>query len=260
MTETMTGMALATALRSRTTLVGCFVKTPHPQVIEVLAQSRLDLLCLDAEHAPFDRGALDICILAARASGKPVIVRPPSAAPEHILNALDLGADGVMLPHVDSAAAAEAAARAARFGPGGRGFAGSPRAARYGLRAMAEHRARAGSETSVIAMIEEPAAVEAIEAISAVPGIDALFVGRADLTVAYGHDDPDHAEVIAAVERVCDAARSAGRAVGMFLPTLDAVPAWRARGASLFLMQSDHAFLRDGANRLADALMAGPQR
>ena len=86
-------------------LAGTWVKTPHPHVVEVLSLTSLDVLVLDAEHAPFDRGSLDSCILAARAGGKPVLVRPPSAAAEHILNALDCGADGVILPHIRTAAA-----------------------------------------------------------------------------------------------------------------------------------------------------------
>ncbi len=126
----MTGFA--GRLRSGEQLAGTWVKTPHPQVVEVLALSPLDCLVLDAEHAPFDRGALDLCILAARAGGTPVLVRPASGSPESILAALDGGADGVVIPHIRSAGEAEAAVRACQYVPGGRGFAGSSRAAGYG--------------------------------------------------------------------------------------------------------------------------------
>ncbi|MHA4875131.1 aldolase/citrate lyase family protein, partial [Enterococcus faecium] len=85
--------------------------------------------------------------MAARAHDLPLIVRTPTAAPEHILNALDCGADGVLLPHIRSAEEAALAAKAARYEPGGRGYAGSSRAARYGLSAMGDHRAASAART-----------------------------------------------------------------------------------------------------------------
>lgn len=235
------------------TLLGTFLKTPSPILVEVLATCGLDLLCLDAEHSPFDRGALDLCIMAARAAGLPVLVRTPTAAPEHILNALDCGADGVLLPHIRSAGEAAAAALAAAYGPGGRGYAGSSRAARYGLAPMAEHRAASAARTVVIAQIEDVEALGEIDAIATTAGIDALFVGRIDLTVALDAASPDAPEVIAAVDRILAAGRAAGRPVGMFVPRNEDVAGWREKGASLFLQGSDHAFLRSGAATLRHA-------
>lgn len=240
-------MMLKESISRGDTLLGTFLKTPSPILVEVLASCGLDLLCLDAEHAPFDRAAIDLCILAARAAGLPVIVRTPTAAHEHILSALDCGADGVLLPHIRSAVEARDAARATMFGPGGRGYAGSPRAARYGLAAMAEHRAISASRTVVIAQIEDLEALSEIDAIAAVPGIDMLFVGRIDLTVALDAPNPDAPEVIAAVDRILRAGASAGRPVGMFVPRNEDVAIWRNKGARLFLQGSDHSFLRAGA-------------
>ncbi|KAA2244242.1 HpcH/HpaI aldolase family protein [Salinarimonas soli] len=230
--------------------IGTFLKTPSPIVAEVLGLTGLDVLCLDAEHAPFDRGAIDLCVMACRAAGKPVLVRTPSPAAEHVLSALDIGATGVVVPHVTSADVARDLVRAAHYGPGGRGYAGSSRAARYTMRPMAEHIVGSAAETVVIAMIEDVEAVEDIEAIAAVEGIDALFVGRADLTVAFGERDPQSPVVVEAVERVCRAAQAAGRTVGMFVPRVEEVARWRPLGASLFLLDSDHGFLLKGAARL----------
>jgi 2-keto-3-deoxy-L-rhamnonate aldolase RhmA len=228
-------------------LLGSFLKTPSPILVEVMATCGLDLLCLDAEHAPFDRGDLDRCIFAARACGLPVLVRTPTSAPEHTLNALDCGADGVLLPHVRSVADARAAVEAASYRPGGRGYAGSSRAARYGLATMAEHRAVSAERTLVIAQIEDADALDTVEAIAAVDGLDALFVGRIDLTVALDAASPDTPEVIAAVDRILAAGHAAGLPVGMFVPRNEDVAAWRAKGATLFLQGSDHAFIRAGA-------------
>ena len=110
-------------LAAREPLIGTFVKTPSPMLCEVLGRTDLDVLCLDAEHSPFDRGVQDQCLYALRSEGMPSLVRVPSAAREHILNALDCGATGVIIPHVTSPAMAAEVAAAAHFGPGGRGYA-----------------------------------------------------------------------------------------------------------------------------------------
>jgi len=242
-----------TRLRAGETLAGTWVKTPHPHVVEVLALTGLDVLVLDAEHAPFDRAALDLCLLAARAGGKPVLVRPADAGHANILNALDCGATGVILPHIRSADEARDAVLACHYRPGGRGYAGSSRSARYTSLGMAVHRANAAAVT-VVAQIEDGEAVEAIDAIAAVPGIDCLFIGRADLTVSLGAETPDDPRVVAAVSRIVAAGKAAGVATGMFLPRVADVAQWKAAGASLFLLQSDHDFLLTGAASLGAAV------
>ena len=254
--STASPASLKTRLAGGDLIVGTFIKTPSPIVVEVLSLTELDCLCLDAEHAPFDRGALDTCLLAGAASGKDVLVRVPSSAPEHILNALDCGATGVLIPHVRSAEEARACVQASHYGPGGRGYAGSSRAARYTTSTMGQHLARSADRTVVVAQIEDPEAVTDIEAIAAVPGIDALFIGRVDLTVGYGAASQDDPIVVEAVEKICAAARRAARPVGMFLARVADVPQWRAKGATLFLLGSDHGFLLSGAAALVQDVKA----
>jgi 2-keto-3-deoxy-L-rhamnonate aldolase RhmA len=101
-----------------------------------------------------------------------------------------------------------------------------------------------------VLQIEDPEAVEEIDDIAKVPGVDALFIGRVDLTVAYGAHSLDDPRVISAVEKVCAAGQAFGRPVGMFLARVEDAPAWRERGASLFLLGSDHNFLLAGAAEL----------
>lgn len=251
MAGSVSELSLKARLAAREIVVGTFIKTPSPIVVEVLAMTPLDCVCLDAEHAPFDRGVLDTCILAARAAGMNVLVRVPSAAPEHLLNALDCGATGVLVPHVRSAREAEAVVRSAHYGRGGRGYAGSSRAAGYTSVGIAQHTANSASHTVVVAQIEDPEAVNCIEDVARVEGVDALFVGRVDLTVAFGATSQDDPRVIAAVERIVAAANAAGKPVGMFLARLEDVPYWRERGATFFLLGSDHTFLLAGARDLA---------
>lgn len=235
-------------------LLGTFVKTPHPSVVEVLAQTGLDCLCLDAEHAPFDRVDLDRGIMAGRAGGIAALVRVASGTPHEILNALDLGAAGVIVPHVRSAAEAETVVRAGHYGVGGRGYAGGTRASGYGSPPIGERLERTRAETSVIVQIEDVEALDHLDAIAAVPGVDAVFIGRIDLTVTLGETDPKAPRVMAAVSDIIAACRKAGRTVGLFTPDLSELDMWREQGASLFLLGADHAYIRAGAIKLrADA-------
>jgi len=231
-------------------LIGTWVKTPSHIVAEVLGLTPLDCVCLDAEHAPFDRMAIDGSLATLRAAHMPGLVRIPYSAPEYALNALDCGASGVVAPHIKSAEEARGLVKSCRYGPGGRGYAGSSRAAAYTTSPMADNLRRGNEDTAVIAQIEDLEAQEEIEEIAAVDGVDCLFIGRIDLTVAYGATSPNDERVVAAVERVCKAARRAGRTIGMFVGDLGEIPKWRAAGASLFILKSDHAFILDGAKSL----------
>ena len=240
-------------LHNREPLLGTWLKTPSSMVCEVLAETGLDLVCIDAEHSPFDRLEQDRCIHALRSGNMPARVRVPAARPEWILNALDCGATGVVIPHVTNAAMAEEVVTASHFGAGGRGYAGSTRAAAYTTKAMGAHLADSSAGTCVIAQIEDLEALASIEEIAAVPGIDCLFIGRIDLTVALAADSPNSPVVVEAVERICKAGNDAGVPVGMFLGDLSELAHLKALGANLFLLSSDHSFLLSGAARLVES-------
>lgn len=235
-------------------LVGTFVKTAHPSVTEVLANSPLDFICFDAEHAPFDRRDLDVCLMAARAGDLPALVRPPVATPSEVLNALDLGAVGVLAPHIRAPEQATALVRSAHFGPNGRGVAASPRATFYGAKKLPHHLADSAARTTVIAQIEDADAIPAAGAIAGVAGLDAIFLGPADLTVSLDCQSPGDPPVVAAMEAIARAGRAAGGRVGMFLSDPSELSRWQAVGVSLFIIGSDHGFLRSGARALMENL------
>jgi 2-keto-3-deoxy-L-rhamnonate aldolase RhmA len=234
-------------------LIGTFMKTPSPIVAEVLCRSPFDVVCIDSEHAPFGRLEVDSCVAALHAADRPSLVRVPGDSPHDIRNALDCGATGVLVPHVSSAAQAARIVRAAHFGEGGRGYAGSTRAAAYTTRSMQDHLARSRAETTVIVQIEDPAAVDRTAEIAAVDGIDAVFVGRVDLAVAMGKavQDPAVAEQVA---RICRDARAARKSVGMYSAGADEVPGLIEAGASLHLLGSDHSLMLSGAQALVRRL------
>ena len=203
-------------------------------------------MVLDAEHAPFDRSSLDLCIMAARANDLACVVRVQDSAPSTILNALDCGAAGVQIPHVCTAEQATQLAKICHYGEGGRGYAGSSRAAQYATKPMVEHLKDSRANTIVIAQIEDPQGVENVEAIANVEGIDALFIGQVDLTVAYGADSVHDEKVAQASMRVIEAARAANKPVGMFVATAQQAREWRELGVSFFCVGSEHKMIIDG--------------
>ncbi|GIT90580.1 4-hydroxy-2-oxovalerate aldolase [Jannaschia pagri] len=234
-------------------LAGTFFKTPAHELVEVLHLSGLDFLCFDAEHAPFDRGRMDACLAVARALGFPTLIRVPTGTPSEILKALDAGATGIVVPHVNSVEKARSIAKAAHFGHGGRGYAGSTRWAGYATRTMPDVLAQ-DAETIVIAQIEEPEGVEAAEEIAALPGIDGLFVGPADLAVCYGVTDQSTGPVRDAMVHVGQAAAKHGKAFMTFAPSAAAGPDLRSLGVTMFFVASEHAFMLQGARVTAKAL------
>jgi staphyloferrin B biosynthesis citrate synthase len=229
---------------ARETLTGTFIKTPTPHAIEILGGLGFDFVVIDEEHAPFDPQATDVALLAARASGTAGIVRVPSADPAGILRVLDCGATGVLVPHVASAAKAHEAAAACRYRGGKRGYSGSSRAGGYGGVKMWDHVARSDETTTVIAMIEDPEALDEIDSILAVEGIDGAFIGRGDLTVALGAAANDAPPVQAAVERVMAAAKRAGKPVCVMVGSAAEANGFKELGASAFIVSSDQGLLR----------------
>lgn len=248
----MTDTTLKSRMLRGDMLSGTFLKTPSFQLIEILAMSGMDFVALDAEHAPFDRGTADACLGMARALNFPALVRIPDGSPAQILTMLDSGATGLVVPHVNTVEKAEEIARAARFGHGGRGFAGSTRWAGYATRKMPDILKQSEDETVILAQIEEPEAIDAIDDIAAVEGIDALFVGPADLAVCYGLTDPAAPKVRDAIKRVGEAAKKHGKCMVTFAPNTSWVPDLKALGVSMYFVASEHAFMLAGAKAVAD--------
>ena len=232
-------------------LVGTFVKTTSHEMIEILALSDLDFVCIDAEHAAFDRRSMDACLALARALDFPAIVRVGSGSAENILQALDSGAVGVVVPHVTGAARAAEVAKAARFGLGGRGFAGATRWAGLGTKTMPEVLAQSAAETFVLAQIEEPEGVEAATEIAETVGIDGLFIGPSDLSVSYGKTDANSPELHAAYKTVGAAAQAAGKTFVTWAPTVEKAAEWRGYGVTMFFIASEHGWVMQGGRAAA---------
>ena len=230
--------------------VGTFVKTTSPHVIEILGGSGLDFAVLDAEHAPYDRAALDVAMIAGRAVGLPLFVRVEERSAARMLSVLDMGAAGVLVPHVDSEQDAREVVAHCRYVGGDRGYSSSPRAAGYGQLGMKQAIAH-GDRNVVVCQIESVPGVENAARIAAVPGVAALFIGRADLALSMGLDNAQDPRVVEAAETVVRVALAAGKAAGMFVGSTAEREKYRALGVSWFIHGSDQSFLRQAAQAAA---------
>src|SRR3954454_6504356 len=195
------------------TVVGSFIKTPTTHATEIFGALGYDFVVIDEEHAPIDRTMTDIMLLAARASNLAGIVRVSSDDPAKILSCLDCGATGVLVPHVATVEKARAIAAAARYRGGRRGYSGSARAGAYGGTPMWSLVDEQDASVCAIAMIEDPEALDQIDAIAAVDGIHGFFIGRGDLTVALGANSAGAAPVKEAFIRIMGGAKKPAKPV-----------------------------------------------
>jgi 2-keto-3-deoxy-L-rhamnonate aldolase RhmA len=230
-------------LLSRATLVGTFVKLTVSSSVEIVAASGLDFAVIDQEHGNFDRASIDAALLAAMAGRTAGLVRVPRPVEEYVAPALDSGAAGILAPHISNAEQARAFVALCRYRHGSRGFSLGTRAAGYGARKMWDHVDRSDARIATVAMIEDPGAVQSIEPIVAVDGLDAVFIGRADLTVALGAPGKEAPVVAAAVERILEAAGTARKPVVVMIDGFQEVEYFRQRGASGFIYASDQGLL-----------------
>jgi 2-keto-3-deoxy-L-rhamnonate aldolase RhmA len=229
------------------TLFGSFLALGSPLAAEALGLAGFDWVLVDLEHGGGHESQLLGQLLGAGAAGVHALARVESAERARTTRALDLGVEGIMCPMVGSGAAAEQWARALHYGPSGnRGVALYHRGARYGSDPDAIENAR--RRTLGVAQIESPEAVEEVERIAAVDGIDVLFVGPSDLTFAMGRfrafEDPSYR---AAVERVVAAANDTGKTAGIFLGSPDGIAQAVADGFRMIGVGSDGTFMLQAA-------------
>ena len=235
---------MRTRIHSGPSLLGTFVQTPSGVVSELVSGLGLDFVCVEAEHSGMGRETVQSLVAAARC---PAFVRVAQNASVEIAAALDAGAAGVIVPRIDSADEAAAAVAAARYPPDGVRGLGPGRAAGYG-RTIADYFGRANGEIAVGVQIESVAAVEHIEEIVRVAGVDFVFIGPGDLTVSLGvpFGDP---RVTAAIERVLAAAAGSGTPTGIWTPTAAQAAGWLRRGVQLVILGSDLALLGDAVEQ-----------
>ena len=229
-----------------------------PDVALLAAECGFDALFVDMEHSALTTENAAMVCAGALGTGCTPLVRPPSHTADGISRALDTGAQGVIVPHVDDAAQARAVVQHALFAPTGRRSVMGPTAA-LGYRQMpqAEVMKTLNSETLVIVMLETPQAIANADGIAAVPGVDMLLVGSNDLCAEMGIPGQfHHAKLKEAYEAASQACKRHGKAFGVggvrSDPELQA--ALIALGARFFIAGNDTGYLLAAARKDVEAL------
>ncbi|HEY8532354.1 MAG TPA: HpcH/HpaI aldolase/citrate lyase family protein [Micromonospora sp.] len=230
--------------------VGIWCNITDSVVTEICASAGFHWLLLDAEHAPHDLRSILHNLQAAAPYDTEIIVRPPHGDEVSIKRLLDIGARNLLIPMVETPEHAAAMAAAVCFPPHGtRGVSSQTRAGNWGRNKDYLHHAR--EELCLILQIESARAVENVESIARVSGVDALFVGTADLAASLGHlGNPGHPEVKAAVNRVVAVARDVGIPLGTLTRDIDAAHRYLESGFSFVGVGTDTAILADSLARL----------
>ena len=237
--------------------LGTWIGSSSPLVAEAIGCAGFDWGVIDMEHAPVDLMNLVHLLQAVAGTKMLPIVRVPWNDAVAVKRALDAGATTLLFPMVQSAAEASQAVAATRYPPGGvRGVAGMSRASRFGT--TPHYLKTANAHMGVIVQLESPAALDQLEAIAAVPGVDALFVGPSDLSATMGHlGEPHHPAVFDRMAQAAQRCKALGMAVGTIGDTPELVAQYRAAGFDFVAVGSDLGLMMRGARHAIGALRTG---
>jgi len=230
--------------------LGTWIKIPTIESVELMALAGFDFVVIDLEHSPMSIETAATLIAVSRGRGLVPLVRVPEKTQAWVQRCLDAGASGVVAPHVDSVEEAQALVRTARFEPvGSRGVGPTTRAGNWGLSSAGDYFSE-GSTAAVIAQIESAQGVQAAAELAAVTGVDALFLGPADLGRSLGVDGAELASHMAHVVEVCQRASvPVGTAIG-------GDPARAAalvkEGYNFVMVSNDTTILGTGARSLVE--------
>jgi len=245
-------------LRAGRHQIGIWNAMPGRMIPEILARAGFDWIVVDCEHAPTSVGEVLSALQAiAGIDGVSAVVRPEANDPVLIKRLLDIGAQSLLIPYIQSGEEARAAVAATRYPPEGiRGVAGHHRASGYGT--VPDYIARAAQELCVILQIETAAGLDALDEIATTPGVDGVFIGPADLSASLGHPgDPGHPEVQARIDAALDRLVSLKVPSGILYVAPDLARAAMARGTLFTAVGLDVMLLAGGATSLRASFAGG---
>lgn len=217
---------------------------------ELLGDTGFDWILLDTEHTPNELPDLVAQMQAMARSATAPVVRPAWNDTVLIKRILDIGAQSLLLPYVQNADEARQAVAATRYPPKGvRGVTGSGRASRYGR--VSDYLKKADSEMCVLTQVETVPALDEIEAIAAVDGVDGVFIGPADLAASMGLvGEPGHPDVQSAIKDAVGRLRKAGKPAGILTPSQQEAKRYIDWGFTFVAIGIDLLLLRQGADAL----------
>jgi 4-hydroxy-2-oxoheptanedioate aldolase len=247
-------MDLKKKLRNNETVIGYWLNLGSSLTAEIIALTGFDWVLIDLEHGAGTEKDLLYQLQAVRHTSATPLVRVESFERQRIHRVLDMGAGGVMCPRINNFDEAEKAARGLRYPPAGiRGIAKMVRAAEYGRNF--QNYFSGEEEITGIIQIESRGALENLDKIASLEGIDVLFIGPADLSMELGvFGQFDHPLFVDAVKKTCDTAAKYGKASGILLPDLSWFNDYHSMGMRFFGGGSDASFVVEGAGNLFEKL------
>lgn len=240
--------------------IGGWCTVPSAFSAELMGRAGYDWVCVDTQHGLIGADQMATMLATVAISGTPTFVRVTWNQPDHIMKALDGGAQGVIVPMISSADEARQAVAWAKYPP-------------LGIRSWGPIRASLGIDdytaesanrrTVILPMIETPGAMQNLDEILSVDGVDGVFVGPADLALSHGMTptlnvtDPHHEEMIRVIAEAC---KRHGVVAGIHCDTIETVHRWQQLGYQMFTISSDAAFIRVAATNIAANVFADDER
>jgi len=239
------------ALKAGKAQIGLWSSLSSNYSVEVIADAGFDWILLDCEHSPNDLESLLTQLQAAAPYPAHPVVRVPWNDMVNIKRVLDVGAQSLLIPYVSTAEEARAAVSHTRYPPAGvRGVAGTTRATRFGR--VKDYAKRAHEEICVLVQVETQGALDNIEAICAVDGVDGVFIGPADLHASLGYTgEIANPKVKPMIDEAIRRIRKAGKAPGILTPNEADAKHWLGCGGLFVAVGADVGILARGAEALA---------
>ena len=226
---------------------GPFIGYPTPQVVETIGWLGFDFIIVDCEHGIMDYETTENMIRAAELSGTTPIIRIGLNQQQHIQRYLEAGAQGVLIPLVNTGKQAQMVADSVKYPPMGKRGAFSGRSAKWGLQPIADYFKEANEETFVAVQIETREAVNNVDDITGTKNIDLIFFGPNDLALNYGYPgEPNHPKVAEIITELTKKVRAAGMHAGTLAGSGEQAKFWQERGVN-WLVSSASRFLSQGA-------------
>lgn len=235
-------------------VIGPFMKVSDPALVEIAAFAGFDFVIIDLEHGPNTIETVQGHVRAAQAKGISPVIRVPEINENMISKALDIGADYVQVPQIETAADAERVVKAAKFFPqGARGVCRYVRAADYASMPKENYFGNANKATGTIIHIEGNIAFNNIDEILAVDGIDVIFIGPYDMSQSCGvPGQVNHPKVISQMKEIVEKAKPLGKVVGTFVESPESAKQWIDLGVKYISFAVDVGIYFDACKNIVE--------
>ena len=234
-------------LKEGKAVIGTFIKLTDPSTVELISNAGFDTMVIDNEHTVMSTETMVNLIRMSDATGIVPIVRVRENSRSQILQALDAGAYGIMVPETGTKHDVQLVVERTKYAPlGKRGYSASQRSANYGNMVPKEYSELSNAETLVVVYCETMEAINNLDEMLTVDGVDVVFVGPFDLTQALGViGEPNHPKVLEAIDMIVKKVRAAGKAAGIIAPDAEKTKQFIEQGFQLIILGSDQAFIQN---------------